>query len=94
VIFAFPYRDEVELRLRWPEGWKVESLPKPAAVQGPVGALDAGVEVKEAERSLVYHRRMDCTKRTISSTHDYEALRSLYGEAEKSDAQALVLVHR
>lgn len=94
VILDYTDRDEVELRLRWPEGWKVESLPKPAALQGPVGALDAGVEVKEAERSLVYHRRMDCTKRTISSTKDYEALRSLYGEAEKSDAQALVLVHR
>lgn len=94
VLLDYTDRDEVELRLRWPEGWKVESLPKPAAVQGPVGALDAGVEVKEAERSLVYHRRMDCTKRTISTTKDYEAIRSLYGEAEKSDAQALVLVHR
>jgi hypothetical protein len=94
VVFDYADRDEVELRVRWPEGWKVESLPKPAAVQSGVGALDASVEVKEAERSLVYRRRMDLTKRTISSTRDYEAVRSLYGEVEKSDAQALLLVRR
>jgi transglutaminase-like putative cysteine protease len=94
VVFDYLDRQEVELRLRWPEGWKVESLPKAAAVQSPVGALDASVEVKEAERSLVYRRRMDLTKRTISNTRDYEAVRSLFGDVEKSDAQALVLVRR
>lgn len=94
VVFEYTDRDEVELRLRWPEGWKVESLPKTATVQSGVGVLDANVEVKEAERSLVYRRRIDITKRTISSTRDYEAVRSLYGELEKSDAQALLLVRR
>ncbi len=94
VMFDYPERQEVELRLRWPEGWKVESLPKAAKVQSPVGALDTGVEVKEAERLLVFRRRMDLTKRTISNTGDYEAVRSLYGEVEKSDAQALLLVRR
>jgi Domain of Unknown Function with PDB structure (DUF3857)/Domain of Unknown Function with PDB structure (DUF3858) len=94
VVFDYADRDEVELRLRWPEGWKVESLPRTATLQSGVGALDASVEVKEGEHSLVYRRRMDVTKRTISSTRDYEAVRSLYGEVEKSDAQALLLVRR
>lgn len=94
VMFDFADRDEVELRLRWPEGWEVESLPGPAAVQNQVGALDAGVEMKRAERSLIYRRRFDITRRTLRGPEDYEEAQALFAEAEKNDAQKLFLVRR
>jgi uncharacterized protein DUF3857/uncharacterized protein DUF3858 len=93
VIFDYADREEVELRLRWPAGWKVESTPKPASVTNPTGALAATVELKEADRALVYKRRVDVTDRQLDSAKEYESLRSLFSEVEKSDAQKLLLVH-
>ncbi|HEV8580165.1 MAG TPA: DUF3857 domain-containing protein [Thermoanaerobaculia bacterium] len=94
VMFDYPDREEVELRLRWPEGWKIEGLPKAAAITNGAGALSTGVEMKEAERTMVYKRRVDITDKTLETSQEYEAVRSLFAEVEKNDAQALLLVHR
>lgn len=91
VLFLFPDRDEVELRLRWPEGWTLESQPKLASTKNRAGALTVGLDVNDAERSLVYRRQMDVTQRQLPSMQLYEEARALFGAAEKSDAQALVL---
>lgn len=94
VVFAFPDRDEVELRLSWPEGWKVESQPKPASSRNRVGELAVSVSLDEAGRALVYRRRLDMTRRELSSLQLYEEARSLFGQTEKSDAETLVLARR
>lgn len=94
VVFDTPYRQEVELRLRWPEGWKLESAPKENNVAGKAGGLSLDVESKPAERSLVYKRRFDITQRRLDTSADYEAGRSLFADVEKSDAQRVVLVHK
>jgi hypothetical protein len=94
VMFDFAHREEVELRLRWPAGWKPESLPKPAAVDNEVGVLAASVELKDDDRSLVYRRRFDLVRRVLRSPREYERAQLLFAEAEKSDAQPLVLVRR
>ncbi|HVG07711.1 MAG TPA: DUF3857 domain-containing protein [Thermoanaerobaculia bacterium] len=94
VLFLFPDRDEVELRLHWPEGWKLESQPKLASTKNRVGALTVGLDLNDAERSLVYRRQLDVTQRQLPSMQMYEEARALFGAAEKSDAQALVLARR
>jgi hypothetical protein len=94
VMFAYPDRDEVELRLRWPEGWKVETRPSPVSRQGRAGALAVSVDVDEAGRSLVYHRRLDFLLRQLGTMQLYEETRSLFGQTEKSDAETLVLARR
>ena len=94
VYFDYPDREEVELRLRWPEGWKVEGMPQEKNVASAVGGLTTTVEVKPAERSLIYTRRVDVTRRALETSQQYEAIRSLFGDVEKSDAQALVLAKR
>jgi transglutaminase-like putative cysteine protease len=91
VLFLFPDRDEVELHLRWPEGWKVESQPALASTKNRAGALTVGLDLNDAERSLVYRRQLDVTQRQLPSMQLYEEARALFGAAEKSDAQALVL---
>ena len=65
-----------------------------AALAAAVGALVTTVEVKPAERSLVYPRRFDLTHRALETSQQYEAVRSLFGDVEKSDAQALVLARK
>jgi hypothetical protein len=92
VLFAYADRDELELRLRWPSGWKVDTLPSLAKQEKPAGAFLVEVEEKEAERSLVYRRRFDLRSRKLGSSQEYEAVRALYAAVEKSDAQPLALV--
>jgi hypothetical protein len=94
VLFDYPDREEVQLRLRWPEGWKVESRPQEKTLTSAAGAVATSTELKEGERTLVYTRRFDLPHREFNTAQDYEALRILFGELEKSDAQKIVLVHR
>jgi hypothetical protein len=94
VVFDYPDREEIELRLRWPAAWRLDQRPRPAALNGPCGALSTGLVVNEPERTLVYRRRFDITRRKLSSKEEYEAVRALFGEAAKNDAQALTLVRR
>lgn len=92
VLFPYAGRDEVELRLRWPAGWRVDLLPGLAKQERPEGAFVVEVEEKEAEHSLVYRRRFDLHRRLLGSPQEYEAVRALYAAVEKSDAQPLALV--
>lgn len=94
VVLSFADRDEVELRLSWPEGWKVETAPSATSHESAVGALVAEVEVDEAARSLVYRRRFDILDKELGDPREYELIRALYTEVEKHDAQSLALVRR
>jgi hypothetical protein len=93
LIFDYASRDDVELRLRWPEAWKLEGIPLAAQKTVPFGGLTASVELDAGQRTLVYRRRFDLTRRTLSAA-DYEAVRGLFAETVKSDAQKLTLVRR
>jgi hypothetical protein len=94
VYFDYPNREEVELRLRWPEGWKLETMPQAKNLASSIGGLSTAVEVKPGERELLYTRRMDITHRSLDTAQQYEAIRSLFGEAAKNDAQTLTLARR
>lgn len=91
VRFDFPYRDEVELKLHWPEGWKVDSTPQEKNVAIKAAALSTSVEVKPAERTLIYKRSLDVTQRQLDTSQEYDAVRNLFAEVEKNDAQRVVL---
>ncbi len=93
VIFDYPGRDEVELRLRWPAGWSLEGKPAPARTAAPCGELSTALEVDDAQRTLVYRRRFDITRRKMVA-EEYEAVRNLFSAAAKNDALALTLVRR
>jgi uncharacterized protein DUF3857 len=92
VMFDYADRTEVELRLRWPAGWKIESLPKPAALKNGVGEVAVSLEAQET--SLVFRRRFDLTRWLLRSSQEYEAAQALFAAVERSDAQSVVLVRR
>ncbi len=94
VIFGELYRDEVELRLHWPEGWRVESKPQERNLTARIASISSRVEVDPTARTLVYKRRFDVSQRQIGTSQDYESVRNLFAEVEKNDAQKLVLVRR
>lgn len=94
VLLDYPDREEVELRLRWPDKWKVEAAPKDKNLLNGGGVLVTEVERNDAGRTLVYRRRVDSPKRLFNSSQEYEALRTFYVEREKNDAQSLLLARR
>ena len=94
VIMSFADRDEVELRVTWPEGWKVESAPAAARHESAAGAFVTEVEADEAARTLTYRRRFDIVDKDFGDPSEYELIRALYTEVEKHDAQSLALVRR
>jgi len=94
VIFGELYRDEVELKLHWPEGWTLESKPQERNLTAKIVSLSSRVEADPAARTLVYKRRFDVSQRQIGTSQEYESVRNLFAEVEKNDAQKLVLVRR
>ena len=92
VLFLFADRDEVELRLSWPEGWKLERQPGPVALRNRAGELEVAVEADGS--SLVYRRRFDIPKRELETTLEYEDVRALFRAAEKSDTEELGLIRK
>ena len=93
VLFDFGDRNEVELTLRWPEGWKLEALPPDTQSPGPAGSLTASFELDEPGRRLTYRRRFDIKDREYGKDL-YGAVKALFSQTEKHDAQPVVLVRR
>lgn len=58
------------------------------------GVLAVHTELKDGGHSLTFSRRLDLLQRTFEIPEEYEALRTLFGEVEKSDAQPILLVRR
>lgn len=94
VRFDFGDRDVVELHLTWPDGWEVEVTPQGGRKENAAGALVASCEPEPDGHGLTCNRRLDIRQAQFMGPQDYAAIRGLYDAAEKSDARALVLVHR
>jgi uncharacterized protein DUF3858 len=94
VLFGYTDRDEMEVRLHWPEGWHVDQTPMLAKQENGLGGFVVSVEQDDAHRTLIYRRRFDIKKKLLVNPQEYEAVRALYAAVEKSDAQALSLARR
>jgi len=94
VLFPYADRDEIELRLHWPAGWKPEAVPKLARQESSFGGFTVNVDEDEAGRTLVYRRQLDIKQKMLASAQQYEAVRALFATVEKSDAQAFTLSRR
>ena len=91
VRFAAARRDHSEVTISWPEGWELDVTPGQIRFDDAVGALEILVEVDEEQRQLTYRRAFEVRGNQFFERHEYTALRTLYGEAAKHDAQSLVL---
>ncbi len=92
VLFALADRDTTELTLTWPEGWEIDVLPEAVELKNAIGATAYSVAVDAAARTLTYTRRFDLRRREVTGAEAYKALRDLYANAEKHDAQTLAFL--
>jgi transglutaminase-like putative cysteine protease len=91
ILFDYAGRDEVEMTLRWPDGWKPDTLPGDTLYKGAAGEAVTSLTVDEAGRSLTYRRRLDVARRELPHAA-YPAAQALFAAMERHDAQALTLV--
>jgi hypothetical protein len=94
VVFDFGERSEVELVLHWAAGWQPEVLPRAWKHDSAAGAVETSVDVDGAGRTLVYRRRFDNAHRQAATAEQFRQVQALFEEAQKSDAQPLVLSRR
>lgn len=94
VVFEFGERSEVELVLHWAAGWQPEVLPRAWKHSTAAGAVETSVDVDGAGRTLVYRRRFDNAHRQAATAEQFHLVQALFEEAQKSDAQPLVLSRR
>jgi transglutaminase-like putative cysteine protease len=94
VVFDFGERSEVELVVHWAAGWQPEVLPRAWKHSSPAGAVETSVDVDGAGRTLVYRRRFDNVHRQAATAEQFNLVQALFEEAQKNDAQPLVLSRR
>ncbi len=97
VVFEFAERSEGELIVHWAAGWQPEVLPrawKHSTASTAAGAVETSVDVDGAGRTLVYRRRFDNAHRQAATAEQFHLVQALFEEAQKSDAQPLVLSRR
>lgn len=86
--------EEVELKLSWPQGWALATPPQPIVREAGIASYRIEAMADPATNSLVFKRRMEIRKREPVDRPEFAAMRNLFTEAEKLDAQSLVLARR
>ncbi|MEP7009746.1 MAG: DUF3857 domain-containing protein [Acidobacteriota bacterium] len=94
ILFDFPYTEQVDFEIAWPEGWHVESAPRTAKSDSAAGAFALAIQIDDPGRKATIHRTFAVREKQLSSREECDFARDLFATAAKSDAQALVLVRR
>ncbi|MBX7187144.1 MAG: DUF3857 domain-containing protein [Vicinamibacteria bacterium] len=86
--------EEMELKISWPKGWSLATRPQPSSMDAGIASYTVELPGEAAPGTFVYKRNMQVRKREPADRVEYAALRNLFTEAEKRDAQTLVLARR
>ena len=82
--------DETHLTVRWNEDWEIDAPLVAVDYENSAGSFERRTEA--GEHQVTIHRRFERPGHEYLGNEAYGALRDLYGEASKADAQSLVLV--
>ncbi len=94
ILFDYPYTEEVDFEIVWPEGWHAESAPKTAEIDGAVGSFSLSIQLDDPARKATLHRVFTVREKQLSTREQCDLVRDLFAAVAKSDAQALVLLKR
>ncbi len=94
ILFGYPFAEEVDFEITWPEGWRVESAPKAAQSESAAGAFSLAIQLDDPARKATLHRSFAVRQKQLSTREECDFARDLFAAAAQSDAQALVLVRR
>lgn len=89
IVISSGYTQEATIRFQLPEGYRVESLPKPAQLETPFGRYDFTVE--EVDGEVVVQRKFVLSDEE-QPAESYDAFREFLQVVVKSDGSKMVLV--
>ena len=76
------------IRIRIPDGFKLDEKPSPARIEGPYGKLVATWEVKD--REIVMTQSLEVNPITVPAA-EYQAVRKFFDRLGGAQAAAVVL---
>lgn len=94
ILFDFPFTEQVDFEIGWPEGWHVEIAPRTAKSESAAGAFSLAIQLDDSTRKAAIHRTFSVRQRQLTTREECDLARDLFAAAAKSDAQSLVLVRR
>ncbi|MBI4915135.1 MAG: DUF3857 and transglutaminase domain-containing protein [Acidobacteria bacterium] len=83
--------EQVELRLRWPEGWTPGPAPRCTATANGAGSLRCEYTVEAGARTLRATRTVEIQRREHFG-NEYGELRALYAATAAADAEQVVVL--
>lgn len=94
VQFDFPWSEEVELVLSWPEGWTLDGEPLRAATTNEAGRYQVETDLDPQARRLRFARTLRLERAELIGREAYTQLYELFRQAQLADAEPLILVRR
>lgn len=88
IYFHYQHQIEDRVTLRLPEGYGVESLPKPVVID--VGALAFSTSHKRDAETITFERKMTVKTMAVPAA-SYQPLRKFYGQVVTADHDEVVL---
>jgi hypothetical protein len=89
VYFHYPYKERDDIAVQLPAGWKVETLPKPQALN-PGGQLKYELSATQ-DADILHVQRTIVVGGILYPVSSYGAVRSFFSSAKVNDEQQLVL---
>jgi hypothetical protein len=86
--------EEVEVTVAWPKGWTPSPPPPTSSMEAGIASYRIDTKADPGGTTLSYKRRLEIRKREPADRTEFGALRNLFAEAEKRDAQTVVLTRR
>lgn len=85
------FSNEMDISIKIPKGWKVESLPDAVTLQQSFGTYSSQYRYDEQQNAVILHSTM-AMKEPIIKAAQYEQLRNFYEQIRKNRQQMVVLV--
>lgn len=90
VDFSFPFQDRYLFIIEIPEGYKVESTPKPLNLGFSDNSISFKFNINNDDKKITLSVVMD-TNSSIYSPQDYEELKAFYEEMIKKQTEKVIL---
>jgi hypothetical protein len=92
VLMHHGRRQETVLTVSWPEDWEIDVLPEDVSFSNAAGSLEWRVSADEAQHTVEIRTRFDRSEYQFLGGEAYAAVRDLFQQGAKADAQSLVLL--
>ena len=94
VLLSHAFSSEVEVHLKWPEGWEMDGMPRLQKLSNGAGTLATELRAAKEDHSLVASRKLALAAKEFVGGGSYGDLHHLWATTAANDAETLVLIRQ